>query len=323
MSDSDVTPLESASNVSNVTSSSTNKRSKSVVWDYFEVCCNDKTKAICNLCPKHKNKFSYTNYGTKNLLNHLNSQHRAALFAAERDCKQLRIDQLTKISKVFTQELFEERLIKWIIKNDQPFTEVESTGFKQLLTLFKPNLSIISADTVKRRIMSNFEVKQSEMRVLFENLDSKVSFTTDCWTSSNNLAFMGVTAHYIDKDWRLQVTTLDFVNLLGPHTGSNLHKCFVNVLKTYGLETKTLGITVDNASNNDAFINFLANDSTSFRSFHHIRCFAHVLNLSAQAALDVLKNDLIKIRTGIKKIRSSPQSYMRFKELQLEELVVS
>jgi hypothetical protein len=73
---------------------------------------------------------------------------------------------------------------------------------------------------------------------------------------------MGVTAHYIDKDWGLEVTTLDFVNLLGPHTGSNLHKCFVNVLKTYGLETETLGITVDNASNNDAFINFLENHST-------------------------------------------------------------
>ena len=119
---------------------------------------------------------------------------------------------------------------------------------------------------------------------------------------------MGVTAHYINEDWELQVTTLDFIHLPGPHTGSNLHKCFVSVLETYGLETKTLGITLDNATNNDSFINFLDNDSTNFKSFHHIRSFAHVLNF----ALDVLKNDLIKLRMGIKKIRSSPQSFLKF-----------
>jgi len=71
-----------------------------------------KTKAICSLCPKHKNEFSYANYDTKNLMNHLNSQHKAKLLSAERDSKQPRIDELFKNPKVFSQELFEERLIK-------------------------------------------------------------------------------------------------------------------------------------------------------------------------------------------------------------------
>lgn len=166
---SEISPHDSASNL---TASSSKKRPKSVVWDYFKVCEDDKTKAICSLCPKHKNKFSYLNYGTKNLMTHLNTQHKAKNLSAERDSKQARIDMLFKIPKVFSQELFEERLIKWIVKNDQPFAEVESTWFKELLTLLKPNLSIISADTVKRRIMDNFDVKQSEMKLIFENLAS-------------------------------------------------------------------------------------------------------------------------------------------------------
>ena len=86
-----------------------------MVWEYFEVCEEDTTKAICSLCPKHKNKFTYSNYGTKNLMNHLNSQHKSKLLSAERDSKQPRIDELFKIPKVFSQELFEERLIKWIV----------------------------------------------------------------------------------------------------------------------------------------------------------------------------------------------------------------
>ena len=227
---------------------------------------------------RHKNEFSYANYGTKNLMNHLKSQHKRKI-SAERDPKQPLINEFFKISQVFSQELFEECLIKWIVKNDQPFTEVESTGLKELLTLLKPNLSIISADTVKRRIMDNFDVKKSEIKLRFENLDSKVSFTADCWTSPNDIAFMCVTDHYIDNNWDIQVITLDFIHLPGPHTGSSIHRSFVSVLETYGLTTKTLGITLDNASNNDAFINFLGNDSTNFNNFHHFRCLAYVLNL--------------------------------------------
>ena len=34
---------------------------------------------VCKYCPKHKNKFAYSNGGTKNLMNHLKSQHKARL----------------------------------------------------------------------------------------------------------------------------------------------------------------------------------------------------------------------------------------------------
>jgi hypothetical protein len=68
------------------------------------------------------------------------------------------------------------------------------------------------------------------LKNLFVNIDSKVSFTTDCWTSSNNIAFMGVTGHWIDKDWNLHATTLDFFPLPESHTGENLHQAFVKVV---------------------------------------------------------------------------------------------
>ena len=50
--------------------------------------------------------------------------------------------------------------------------------------------------------------------------------------------------------------------------------------------------------------------------FHHIRCFAHVLNLGAQAALHLISADLNHLRTGIRKISSSPQSLSKFEELR-------
>lgn len=114
----------------------------------------------------------------------------------EKECKQPRIDEVIKTPKLFSKDLFEEILIKWVVKNDQPFTEVESIGFRKLLTLLKPNLEIMSADTIKRRINDKFETRKSEMRLLLGNLDSKVLPHFDyencagieqCTASSENL----------------------------------------------------------------------------------------------------------------------------------------
>jgi hypothetical protein len=218
----------------------------------------------------------------------------------------------------FSIEVFEEFLVDWIVLNDQPFTEVESESFRKLLKLLNPNLKILSANTVKRRILGMFQSKQLERKQIYEDLDCKVSFTTDCWTSPNMIAFIGVTAHYIDTDWNLQAHTIDFKHLPGIHSGYALRSTFESVLRDFGLENKTLGITLDNASNNDSFVKELSSGSgTSFKSFHHIRCFAHVLNLGVQAALNVLRDDFASLRLVIKKVRSSPQYFMKFKELQI------
>jgi len=49
-----------------------------------------------------------------------------------------------------------------------------------------------------------------------------LSFTLDCWTSSNVIAFLGITCHYVDCNWILNDVLLDFVHLKGSHSGLNM-----------------------------------------------------------------------------------------------------
>ena len=208
----------------------------------------------------------------------------------------------------FSQEVFEEYLVDWIVGNNQPLSQVESESFKQLLSFLQPGLDVMSMSTLNCRILDRFHSKASEMIELFGNLDCKISFTTDCWTSPYNIAFLGITAHFIDQDWALQSVALDFLPLPGAHTGMNLHQAFQSVLVKYRLTEKVMGITLDNALYSDSFIAEMNLDSL-FDSFHHVRCFAHVLNLGAEAALSVIADDLEKLRVGIKKILSGKQTF--------------
>jgi hypothetical protein len=177
-------------------------------------------------------------------------------------------------------------------------------------------LEIISPDTLKRRILDLYETKKKEkMDVLVRNT-SKISFTTDCWTSPNKLAFMGVTAHWVNEEFEICCITLAFKPLPAKHTGENLAVKFKEILREYGLWNKSMAVTMDNASNNDAMYNCLALDyDLSFAHFNHIRCFAHVVHLGVVAALDVIKEELILLRRIIRSIRSGPQSFLRFREI--------
>jgi hypothetical protein len=61
-----------------------------------------------------------------------------------------------------------------------------------------------------------------------------------------------------------------------------------------------MGITLDNASNNNTFMRLLATwsieKSISFDSNFHFRCFAHVINLAVHEALSCLDNEISKVK---------------------------
>ena len=77
-------------------------------------------------------------------------------------------------------------------------------------------------------------------------MSSKISFTIDGWTSSNNISFLGITAHLITDKCELKSFLLDFVKLNGPHSGANIKKAFLKSLRSYGIESKVSFINSDN-----------------------------------------------------------------------------
>lgn len=69
---------------------------------------------------------------------------------------------------------------------------------------------------------------------LLEN-PGKISLIIDCWTSSNQIAFQGIIATWIDSDWNMQTALLDLTIIDGPHTGENLATELANVVSDYEL----------------------------------------------------------------------------------------
>ncbi|GBC48099.2 zinc finger BED domain-containing protein RICESLEEPER 2-like [Rhizophagus irregularis DAOM 181602=DAOM 197198] len=190
-------------------------------------------------------------------------------------------------------------LVKWIVIKQHAFTIAEEPEFINFIHSLHPTAKIPSADTIKSHISNFYRTDREKVQNILLNIPGKISFTIDCWTSSSVKSFLSITAHFINKDWKLQHILLD--------------------------------ITLDNASNNAVFIRLLTNWAIEKRIFfdkndNHFRCFAHVINLSVQVALTQLESEISKLRDLVNRICASSlrreKLKMACKNNQLKDLTL-
>lgn len=178
-------------------------------------------------------------------------------------------------------------LLKWVILNDQPFTEPQQEAFVELIHTLNPNAETISDKTVRADVMAAYEEKLNNLKAMVAEIPGKISITMDGWSSKNSLSFLGIRGHWLDKDWYYCSKLFDFAYIEDGHSGYYQSKILNECLSRLGIPfTKILAITVDNASNNDTlfdWLNEISQDSS------RVRCLAHIINLAVQDMLATLK----------------------------------
>ena len=94
-----------------------------------------------------------------------------------------------------------------------------------------------------------------------------------------------------------------FVYVLTPHTTEVLTENLLNELMSWHLETKLSTITMDNCNTNDGMITIilekLANHCCLNGRILHMRCCAHILNLTVKDGLSIIENAIDNIRDSV------------------------
>jgi len=108
-----------------------------------------------------------------------------------------------------------QKLVKWIAINQHPFTIVKEPNFVDFVYALCSNAVLVSADTIKRKIMDLYESNVSEIQKALQNIPGRISFTLDIWTSPSTKSFLSITAHYINDNWKLRNVLIDFIQIFG------------------------------------------------------------------------------------------------------------
>ncbi|XP_036346574.1 zinc finger BED domain-containing protein 1-like [Rhagoletis pomonella] len=184
-----------------------------------------------------------------------------------------------------------------VVKDLQPFSVVEDTGFKDLLTYLEPGYKIPS-----RYILSNtlLDAHYSDaQKRLKEELQSvkHISITTDGWTSRATTSYQAVTAHYL-LNWELKSALLGCFECHERHTAEYIKNELCNLLSYWEIQSKIFVSVTDNAANMKAAIRLA--------KIEHLPCVAHTLNLVVRAGLQDSE-----IERLIKKIKAIVEHFHR------------
>ena len=118
-------------------------------------------------------------------------------------------------------------ITRWICETSQPFAVVESESFVRMLKhathgQYKP----LCAKTFStKRIPALFEFVKGVVNGFIDRdlqgVDG-VGFTSDIWTSDTNAAFMSLTLHYIDSQFKLKRVLVRLIAFPEEHTGDEI-----------------------------------------------------------------------------------------------------
>ena len=301
---------------------------KSGIWEHYDrlPSRNGNKMAKCRYCPR---EYVLANSGTGNMWRHTRKVH-PSMIGGQPGAE--------SGDPMYTPQALREALVHWIVTRDQPFSEVDDPSFRKVLRMLRPDAQVPSSDTARRDIVKRFGDEKRRARAVLQAAPGRLSFAVDAWTSPSMQAFLGITVHWIDAEWRLRGVLLDIPPLSGRHTGENLCTTFVGACHGFGVLPKLLAITTDSASNNDTFLEALETvclqgDVAFNRSSQHVRCIAHVINLAVQdflrtlgaaalASEDAYDESYIpdtatagfipRLRKMVVKVRESPQRRERF-----------
>lgn len=205
-------------------------RAPSVAWLCFDkskvYTKNGKEFVKCNQ-PNCKIELQFNRTTASHLVRHVKKMHSNLL---PKSLSQSRYKQQSlelhkaKVMPVFSEQRLKDFLVRFFVVEDISFQTVESLAFRELLHFMRPGSFIPKADSLKNSIMTTFKTNLKQMRAFWAGIDSKISFTTDIWSAPNDIPFMAITGHWIDRNFKMRSMLMDFVALPGSHAGTAIEK---------------------------------------------------------------------------------------------------
>ena len=135
-----------------------------------------------------------------------------------------------------------------VVKCNLPLNIVESPAFRDFIKDLNPKWEPISCKALKLKLIPTFasDVRDKIRTTLVSSTD--VTLTVDAWSDRRCRSFLGIAAHFIDKNFIPQVFLVDFLRFKSPHSGEKIQQMTEDVLDRFDLKEKVFRIVTDNAS---------------------------------------------------------------------------
>uniref|UniRef100_A0A3Q1GJ54 HAT C-terminal dimerisation domain-containing protein n=1 Tax=Acanthochromis polyacanthus TaxID=80966 RepID=A0A3Q1GJ54_9TELE len=175
-----------------------------------------------------------------------------------------------------------DKILNMIVKDMRPLSMVECEGFQEMLKSFNPGYTIPLRTHFASLLDKKYEARVDKVKSTISAIDNKVALTADIWTSVATEAYLGITCHYIGRDWEMESICLSTMPLEDRYTAQNIAGWLEQTLEKFEiLPGKISAIVHDNGANIVAAARLLEEKY----GWPSLRCTGHTLQLVLSSAL--------------------------------------
>ncbi|CAG8746061.1 11012_t:CDS:2, partial [Gigaspora rosea] len=143
------------------------------------------------------------------------------------------------------QQKLSSRLISWIVEDCQPLSVVEEKTFQLFCQEMDPRFKVPGSAHIKTKIRESVLFAEEQLRSLLSETMETFCFTTDMWTSMHT-PYIGVTIHWLLKNFDLYQAVLTIEEFPYPHTGERQEQFLSKIFEYWSIHNKLIGGTTDN-----------------------------------------------------------------------------
>lgn len=206
-------------------------------------------KAKCN---KYGTEISDVKTSTGNFKRHLASCNPEKLIEYDtlKEVKLRSVLPIKEAPKSTTTDMITDYIIKFlIIMCSLPYRLVETVGFRQFMHLVCPKWQPINRYFVHKTMNKLANDLNDQIKILLNNA-TNISLGIDLWSDRRLRSYLGVTAHFLDNNFKIYTIVLALSQFARPHTAETIFAKLNSILKHYNIiENKIVKISTDNGSN--------------------------------------------------------------------------
>lgn len=146
-----------------------------------------------------------------------------------------------------TQAQVDDAVFNFVMETGQSFHVVEEPSFKALITTLQPSREVMGRHRLTAKMQGHFDKLKADITSALEKADH-VSTTADIW-SAGHRSFMGVTVHILTDGLVRHNFAIACRRMEGKHTYDAVASILQNILSSWGIQYKCVGMVTDNATN--------------------------------------------------------------------------
>ena len=115
-----------------------------------------------------------------------------------------------------------EHIVGMIVKDLRPYEIVSGEGFKKMFGYLAPDYPLACGKYYASKINDKYVLASARLQEILGKV-ATAAITVDLWTSQASHAYLGITTHFLDEDWKQVTRLVDCTELAGDqHTAPDI-----------------------------------------------------------------------------------------------------